>query len=81
MDPEPPQVEDITSEGKIFYSYQEDHSGTPVLEELLMGCEELENYDSLSSPVVNKTPLYQFVEQTPSGSQAQTKTKTATTHA
>ena len=47
-----------------------------------MGREELEDYnDSLSSPVVKKTPLWKFAEQTPLGSQAQTKTKTATTQA
>ena len=33
IDPEPPQVEDISSEGEIFDSDQEDHSGTPVLNE------------------------------------------------
>ena len=35
----------------------------------------------LSSPVINKTPLWKFADQTPSGSQAQTKTKAATTQA
>ena len=33
------------------------------------------DYDSLSSPVVNKTPFVKFAEQTPLGSQAQIKTK------
>ena len=80
-DPEPPQVEDISSEGEIFDSDQEDHSGTPILEELLMEREELKDYGSLSSPVVNKTPLWEFAEQTPLGSQAQTNTKTAITQA
>ena len=61
-----PQLEDITSEG---------------IEELLMGREELEDYDSLSSPVINETPLWKFAEQTPMGSQAQIKTKAATTQA
>ena len=79
VDPEPTQVEDISSEGEICDSNQEDHSGTPVVEELLMRREELEDYDSLSSPVVTMTPLWTFAEQIPSGSQAQTKTKTATT--
>ena len=64
-EPEPPQIEDISSEGEIPDSDQEDHSGTPVLE-------ELEVYDSLS-PVINKTPLWKFTEQTPLG--AQTKTQ------
>ena len=31
-EPEPPQIEDISSEGKIPDSDQKDHSGTPVLE-------------------------------------------------
>ena len=79
--PEPPQIEDISSEGEIFYSDQEDHSGTPVLNELLMAQEELEDYDSFPSPVVTKSPLWKFADQTPSGSQAQTKTKTATAQA
>ena len=45
---EPPQIEDISSEGELPDSDpdQEDHSGTPVLDELLMGQEELEYYDS-----------------------------------
>ena len=78
---EPPQIEDISSEGELpdSDSDQEDHSGTPVLHELLMGREELEDYDSFnSSPVVYKTPLWKFTEQTPSGAQAQTRTSTAT---
>ena len=79
----PPQLEDI-SEGELpdSDSDQEDHSGTAVLEELLMRQEEIEDYDSLnSSPVINKTPLWRFTEQTPSGSQAQTRTNTATSQA
>ena len=67
-DPEPPHVGDISSEGEFFYSDQEDNSGTPVLDELLMGREELEDCDSLSSPVVNKAKLWKFAEQTPSSS-------------
>ena len=81
---EPPQLEDISSEGQLpdSNSDQEDHSGTPVLEELLMGRDELEDYDSLnSSPATNKTPLWRFTEQAPSGSQAQTRTHTATSQA
>ena len=39
--------------------------------------EELDDYDSFTSPVANKTPLWKFAEQTPSGSRAQSKTKTA----
>ena len=78
MRPGTPQIEDISSEDEIFDSDQEDHSGTPVLEGLLMGREELENYDSLSPPV-NKTPFWKFAEQTTSGSQ--TKTKASTTRA
>ena len=75
---EPPQLEDISSEEKLT-DFQEDHSGTPVLKELLMRQEEIEDYHSLkSSPVINKTPLWRFTEQTPSGSQAQTRTNTAT---
>ena len=74
VDPEPPQVEDFSSD-------QEDHSGTPALNEMLMVQEELDDYDSFTSPVVTKTPLWKFAEQTPSGSQAQTKTKTATAQA
>ena len=81
VDPEPPQIEDISSEGEILDSDQEDHSGTPVLNELLMAREELEDYDSFLSAVVTKIPLWKFAEQTPSGSQAQTKTKTATAQA
>ena len=69
-DPEPPQIEDISSE--IFDAEKEDHSGTPVLKELLMGREELEDYNSLSSPVINKIPLWKFAKQTPSGSQTKT---------
>ena len=43
-----------------------------------MGPGELEDYDSLnSSPVIKKTPLWKFTEQTPSGSQAQTSTATS----
>ena len=57
VDPESPQIEDISSEGEIFDSDQEDHSGTPVLNELLMAQEELESYDSFPSPVVTKAPL------------------------
>ena len=81
---EPPQLEDISSEGELSDSDfdQEDDSGTPVLKELLMGRDELEVYDFLnSSPVTNKTPLCRFTEQTPSGSQAQTRTRTATSQA
>ena len=81
-DPEAPQIEDISSEDELPDSDQEDHSGTPVLEELLMKQEKLEDYNSLnSSPVINKTPLWKFTQQIPSGSQAQTKTNTATTQA
>ena len=43
-----------------------------------MAQEELEDYDSFPSPVVTKTPLWNFAEQTDSGSQAQTKTKATT---
>ena len=80
---EPPQLEDISSEGELpdsdSDSDQEDHSGAPGLEELLM---RQEDYASLnSSPVINKTPLWKFTEQTPTGSQAQTRTKTATSQA
>ena len=81
---EPPQIEDISSEDELpdSASDQEHHSGTPVLDELLMGPEELEDYHSInSSPVINKTPLWKFTEQTPSGSQAQTRTSTATSQA
>ena len=42
-----------------------------------MAQEELEDYDSFPSPVVTKTPLWKFVEQTPKGSHAQTQTATA----
>ena len=80
IDPETPQVEDISSGGEIFYSDQEDQSGT-VVNEFLMAQEELDGYDSFTSPVANKMPLWKFAEQTPSGSQAQSKTKTATTQA
>ena len=69
MDPEPRQIEDISSEGEIINSDQEDpHFGTPDLGQLLMAQEELVNYDSFPSPVVTKTPLWSFAEQTPSGS-------------
>ena len=78
VDLETPPVEDISSEGEIFYSDQELQSGTPVFNELLMGKEELDDYDSFTSPVADKTPLYKFAEHTPQGSQAQSKTKTAT---
>ena len=57
VDPETPQVEYISSEGEIFYSDQEDQSGTPVHNELLMAQEELDDYDSFTLPVANKTPL------------------------
>ena len=47
-----------------------------------MGQDELEDYDSLtSSPVINKTPLWKFTVQTPSGSQARTRTHSATSQA
>ena len=47
-----------------------------------MGRDELEHYDYLnSSPVINKTLLWKLTEQTPSGSQAQTRTNTATSQA
>ena len=71
---EPPVLEDISSEGELPDSDQEDHSGTPALEELLMRQEELEDYDSLNSSPVNNNPLWKFSEQTPTGSQAQTRT-------
>ena len=71
VDPEPPQVEDFSSD-------QEDHSGTPALNEMLMVQEELNDYDSFTSPVVTKTPLWKFAEQTPSGSQAQAQPVTST---
>ena len=84
-DPKPPQIEDISSEGKIFDFDQEDpHSGT-VLNQLLMAAEEQAD-DSFSLPVVTgaplrkfaeQTPLWKFAEQTPSGSQP----KSATTQA
>ena len=78
---EPPQLDDIFSEGELPDSDSDkgDHSGTPVLEEVLMRLEEIEDYDSFnSSPVINKVSLWKFTEQTPMGSQAQTRTKTAT---
>ena len=64
---EPPVLEDISSEGELpdSDSDQEDHSGTPAVEELLMRQEELEDYDSLNSSPVNNTPLWKFSEQTP----------------
>ena len=61
VDPETAQVEDISSEGEVFDSDQEDQSGT---NELLMAQEELDDYDSFTSPVANKTPLWKFAEQT-----------------
>ena len=75
VDLETPQVEHISCEGEIFDSDQEDHSGTLDLNELLMVQEELDDYDSFTSPVANETPLWKFAEQTLSGSQAQSKTK------
>ena len=57
---EPPQIENISSEGELPYSdsEQEDHSVTLVFDELLMEREELEDYESPnSSPVINKTLL------------------------
>ena len=78
VDPGPPQIEDISFEGEISKSDLEDHSGTFVLNKLLMAQEELEDYDYFQSPVVTKTPLWKFPQQTLSGSQAQTKTKTKT---
>ena len=78
--PEPSQIEDISSEGEISNSDQEDpHSGTSVLNQLLMAVKE--HSDTFPSPVVTKTPLWKFAEQTPSGSQTQLKSKTATTQA
>ena len=78
MEPEPPQIEDISSEGEISYSDQDHpHSGTLELDELLMAWEEQEDCDSFPSPVVTKAPLWKFLEQTPSGSQAQTTTAQA----
>ena len=60
MDLEPTQIEDISSEGEISDSDQEEHSGT-CSNELLNTQEEL---DSFPSPVVTKTPLWKFAEQT-----------------
>ena len=55
-DLEPPQIEDISAEGEI--SDQEDHhSGTPVLNQLLMVVEEQADYESFPSPVVTRPPL------------------------
>ena len=82
MDPETPQIEDISSEGEISNSDQEaPHSGTPVLKVLLMVQEEVLDFDSFPLPVVTKTPLWKFAEQAPSGSHAQTITRTATAQA
>ena len=76
-DLEPPQIEDISSEGQLFDSDQEDHySGTPALNQLLITAEEQAEYDSFPSPVATAAPLWSFAEQTPSGSQTQPKTAT-----
>ena len=77
----PHQIEDISSEREISDSDQEDpHSVTIVLNQLLMEAEEQAEYDSFPLPLVTRAPLWKFTEQTPSGSQTQPKSKTATTH-
>ena len=52
-DPEPPQIEDISSEGELSDSDQDDpHSGTLALNQFLIAAEEQADYDSFPSPVV-----------------------------
>ena len=46
-----------------------------------MAAEEQADYDSFPLPVETRAPLWKFTEQTPSGSQTQPKSKTATTQA
>ena len=76
-DPEPPQTEDISSEGELSDSDQEDpHSGTPALNQLLITAEEQAYYNSFPSPVATRAPLWKFAEQTHSSSQTQAKTAT-----
>ena len=79
VDPESPQIEDI-SEGEISDSDQEGtDSGTPILNQLLISAEEEQlDYDSFPSPTVTKTPLWKFAEETPSGCQTRPKSQTAT---
>ena len=57
-DPEPPRIENFSSEGQISDSDQEDpHSGTHVLIQLLIMAEEQADCDSFPSPVVTTAPL------------------------
>ena len=82
-DLEPPQTEDIFSEGKLSDKDQEDsHSETPalnMLNKLFITAEEQADYDSFPSPVSTTAPLWKFAEQTSSGSQTQPKTATSHT--
>ena len=75
-DLEPPQIEDISSEGEISYSDQADHHPGTVLNQLLMATEAQADYECFPSPVVTRPPLWKFAEQTPSGSQTQRVTST-----
>ena len=60
-DPEYLQIEDISSEGELSDSDQEDpHSGTPALNQLLITVEEQADYDSFPSPVATTAPLWKF---------------------
>ena len=59
-DPEPLQTEDVSSEGELSDSDQEDpHSRTPALYQLLITAEEQADYDSFSLPVATRpAPAY-----------------------
>ena len=80
IDPESPQVVDL-SEGEISDSEQEGpDSGTPELDQLMLTEEELFDYDSfaLASPSLNRAPLWKFAKETPSGSSTQPQAQTIT---
>ena len=81
MDPESPQIVEL-SEGEISDSEQEDPSSrTPELDQLMLTAKEQLDYDSfaLASPSVTRALLWKFAEETPSGSQTRPVTIQAQT--
>ena len=80
VDPESPQIVDL-SEGEISDSEQEGpDSGIPELAHLMLTVGEQLDYDSfaLASPSVTRAPIWKFAEETPSGSQTWPQAQTIT---
>ena len=70
MDPESPQIVDL-SEGEVSDSEQEGpDSGTPELDQLMLIAMDFDSF-ALASPSVTRVPLWKFAEETSSGSQTQ----------